>query len=114
MPKLPPDASLGARFHTIDQNSPEMKAALWAVEAMNKKPTLRKIHFEDQGQDFLWFNIDDAGMVQDAGPFQGWLWAGKTGRMTEIDGAEYFQFTEKGKPTSHIRYRVTKTETVEG
>jgi hypothetical protein len=36
-----------------------------------------KIHLEDHGQDFLWFIVDGTKVIE-AGPFQNWLWAGKT------------------------------------
>lgn len=36
----------------------------------------RRIHFEDQGQDFLWWDIDEDDVVVDCGPFQGSIWIG--------------------------------------
>lgn len=36
-----------------------------------------EIHFEDHGQDFLWWKLDEAGKVIDCGPFQGSIWCGK-------------------------------------
>ncbi|MCF6368310.1 hypothetical protein [Rhizobium halophilum] len=38
-----------------------------------------RFHFEDRGQDFLWWDVEDNGQgigkVVDAGPFQQSLWA---------------------------------------
>ncbi|MDL2332864.1 hypothetical protein [Brucella inopinata] len=38
-----------------------------------------RFHFEDNGQDFLWWDVEDLGdgigKVVDAGPFQAWAWA---------------------------------------
>jgi hypothetical protein len=36
-----------------------------------------KLHLEDHGQDFLWFIVEGSKVIE-AGPFQNWLWAGKT------------------------------------
>jgi hypothetical protein len=93
-----------------------LDAALAAVEVMQPRPTMRKIHFEDHGQDFLWFIVDETGKVQDAGPFQGWLWAGKTGKVKRAnDGRRYFVFPNPpvGNIAS-IKYPVTRTELVRG
>lgn len=40
---------------------------------------VKRIYFEDKGQDFLWWDIDTDPKhaypkVVDCGPFQGWLW----------------------------------------
>jgi len=38
-----------------------------------------RFHFQDNGQDFLWWDVEDQGggigKVVDAGPFQAWAWA---------------------------------------
>lgn len=38
-----------------------------------------RFHFEDRGQDFLWWDVKDDGRaigeVVNAGPFQAWAWA---------------------------------------
>jgi hypothetical protein len=63
---------------------------------------MRRIHFEDRGQDFLWFDIDSDGKVVDCGPFQAWLWVGKKGKLlTEPNGTQRF---------SRIRYAVIRVE----
>ncbi len=35
-----------------------------------------RIEFEDHGQDFLWWDLTDDGVVLDCGPFQGDVWCG--------------------------------------
>ncbi len=40
---------------------------------MNKRS---RIHFEDQGQDFLWWDINELDEVIDCGPFQASVWVG--------------------------------------
>lgn len=38
--------------------------------------TIKRITFEDRGQDFLWWEVDmETGRVVGCGPCQGWLWA---------------------------------------
>ena len=41
-------------------------------------PSLERRHrivtLEDRGQDFTWFEIDETGLIVDAGPFQAWMW----------------------------------------
>ena len=37
---------------------------------------LRTIEFEDHGQDFLEWDIDEEGKVVDSRPFQAWAWNG--------------------------------------
>lgn len=39
-------------------------------------PKITRIHFEDWGQDFLWWDIDPEGNVVDCGPFQASVWVG--------------------------------------
>ncbi|WP_336834387.1 hypothetical protein [Sphingobacterium siyangense] len=39
---------------------------------------MKKIHFEDNGQDFLWWEIDPDGVVVGCGPFQHNVWVGST------------------------------------
>lgn len=36
----------------------------------------QRIHFEDQGQDFLWWDIKELDEVIDCGPFQTSVWVG--------------------------------------
>lgn len=33
-----------------------------------------KVHFEDKGQDILWWVIDEGGVIVDAGPYQKEIW----------------------------------------
>lgn len=37
---------------------------------------MTKITLEDKGQDILWFRVNEAGIVEEAGPFQNELWKG--------------------------------------
>ena len=35
---------------------------------------ITKITLEDRGQDILWFRVNEAGLVEEAGPFQNDMW----------------------------------------
>ena len=35
---------------------------------------MTKITLEDKGQDLLWLRVNDAGLVEEAGPFQNEIW----------------------------------------
>lgn len=35
---------------------------------------ITKITLEDRGQDILWFRVNEAGLVEKAGPFQNEIW----------------------------------------
>lgn len=37
---------------------------------------MKVLHFEDRGQDFTWWRIDENGVVTDCGPFQSRTWVG--------------------------------------
>jgi hypothetical protein len=41
-----------------------------------KMAKVTRIHFEDHGQDFLWWDVDTSGKVIDCGPFQASVWVG--------------------------------------
>ena len=35
---------------------------------------MTKITLEDKGQDLLWLRVNEAGLVEEAGPFQNEIW----------------------------------------
>jgi len=43
---------------------------------VSQKSAVIRIHFEDNGQDFLWWDVDEHGNVLDCGPFQASIWVG--------------------------------------
>jgi hypothetical protein len=58
---------------------------------------MKTIVFEDCGQDFLEWDLDDEGTVIDCRPFQSWLWKGsriaypdplKVGDQPEVETSE--------------------------
>jgi len=80
---------------------------------MSKKQTVRRIHFDDQGQDFLTWDIDENGKVLECKPFMGGMWNGsivdfaflKEGRRLECDHPRVGR--------CGIKYRVVKIENLE-
>jgi hypothetical protein len=36
-----------------------------------------RLHFQDDGQDFLWWNVNSKGVVTSCEPFQSSIWNGK-------------------------------------
>lgn len=79
-------------------------------------PKHRKLHFEDQGQDFLWWEIDEHGKVVDCGPFQASVWVGsviiddsETG-LTEGDRPLFFS---KHGQELRLNYQIERIEEME-
>lgn len=40
------------------------------------KEAVKRIKFEDHGQDFTWWDVDEDGIVVGCGPFQAGIWCG--------------------------------------
>lgn len=67
------------------------------------RPTV--LHFEDKGQDFLWWEIDKNGLVVDCGPSQSWVWVGSTVDVSRIyDDDRVVHFTTKDCETTTLNY----------
>lgn len=56
-----------ANRHNRQQKRKEIQAA---------QAPVKRLHFEDQGQDFLWWDINQSDEVVDCGPFQASIWVG--------------------------------------
>ncbi len=71
-----------------------------------------RIHFEDQGQDFLRWDVDANGTVTDSWPFQASLWRGcRVLRHTELKIGDCVIFrSADGKRTSNVRYPIALIE----
>lgn len=63
-----------------------------------------KIKFEDNGQDFLWWELDNEGFVINAGPFQASVWVGSQVYMPEhIQPGDELDYIDKwGEPRTLI------------
>jgi hypothetical protein len=69
------------------------------------------IEFEDNGQDFLEWDIDSAGVVIACRPLQGWLWVGRQTIGTPKIG-ERIAIGSDGN-ASWIRYPVIRIEALQ-
>lgn len=92
-------------------------------KAPSTPPGKYRIHFKDEGQDFLYFILDSEGMVLDAQPFQGWHWSGRY--ITNLRRLLIWQQNDKMHPNVYskinaaidsndnfIRYPVIRVETL--
>lgn len=57
--------------------------------------TYTKIFFEDNGQDFLYWIIDDQGRVVSAGPFQNELWKDSVVDLNSLEPGEPLFFISR-------------------
>ena len=57
--------------------------------------TYTKIFFEDNGQDFLYWIIDDQGRVVSAGPFQNEIWRDNVVDLDSLEPGEPLFLTSK-------------------
>lgn len=72
------------------------------------------IHFEDHGQDFLDWIVDDKGTVIDVNPFQLSIWGGNQvlGIDTLQTGDQVHYISKHDGKAKYIRYPVERIETV--
>jgi len=70
---------------------------------------MQTIHFEDHGQDFLEWDIED-GAVVDCRPFQGWLWNGTKVHSTDIRPGLLLGITTTSGKRTRLRYPVERVE----
>lgn len=79
------------------------------------KAAVRKIHFADHGQDFLWWKVDEAGFVVDCGPFQASVWCDNVVLFARSLRPSYpvFIVTKQGE-ILEMNYQVEKVEDLTG
>lgn len=66
------------------------------------------IAFEDHGQDFLYWTVDETGKVVDCQPFQAFLWCLATvTNLEQLKPGKIVEITLHGEPNS-TRYPVTR------
>lgn len=70
-----------------------------------------RVHFEDQGQDFLRWDIEK-GEVVDCQPFQGWFWTGTKINTDEFGPGDFLDITLPNGDRTMLRYPVEKIENV--
>jgi hypothetical protein len=74
----------------------------------------KKIFFEDRGQDFLWWVVDDKGAVIDCGPFQATVWTKCTVLNHDrlfVGGGVLIKTPQEEKPLT-INYLIESIETL--
>ena len=76
-----------------------------------------RLHFDDQGQDFLYWELDGKGRVIGCGPFQADVWRGlHVLRHEALRPGEVVHYVRPGESTSqnHIRYPLRRVERFKG
>lgn len=69
-----------------------------------------KIHFEDKGQDLLWWELNDEGEVTNSN-MQEWLWKGcKVCNHVDIKQGDKVDFLNKSLEPRTCFYAVTKID----
>ena len=82
-----------------------------------KAPTPKRvrIHLEDQGQDFLWWDLEERDddysyAVVDCGPFQAWLWTEYFVEKKSVRKGHKPFISKDEKDGSFLNYPITKIE----
>ena len=63
------------------------------------------VHLEDQGQDFLEWDLQD-GVIVDSRPFQAWLWNGTRVHNTKIQPGDVLEITPRNERRTTLKYPV--------
>lgn len=72
---------------------------------------MQTIHFEDCGQDFLSWVLDEEGQVIDCQPCQGWVWNGSIVDLESVEIGECpLVITQSDSQQRYLNYRVVKIE----
>ncbi|PRY90615.1 hypothetical protein [Mongoliibacter ruber] len=78
---------------------------------------IKRLHFEDHGQDFLWWDLDKDGTVVNCGPFQQSIWIGsKLVNYSETvlkTGDRIFFVTNRNPDLMQLRYPIENIEEME-
>lgn len=76
-----------------------------------RRPGPHTIHFEDHGQDFLEWDVDEYGVVTDSRPCQGWVWKGSVLINNAQPGGIVAYVSPADGARHTIRYPVAKVVT---
>lgn len=66
------------------------------------------VHFVDDGQDFLEWDLDDDGKVIDCRPFQGWVWIGTIVRNKDIKPGDHLNIITRSGDHRTLFHAVEK------
>lgn len=85
----------------------------------SKKPAHQRIriHFEDHGQDFCWWELEDSGdgysyRIVDCGPFQARFWTKYRVAKDSVRVDKAPLVTRDQVTASNLKYRITRIERV--
>ncbi|WP_416192967.1 hypothetical protein [Nitrobacter sp. TKz-YC01] len=72
-----------------------------------------RIHLQDQGQDFLWWDLEDndddySYRVVDCGPFQAWFWKDYFVAKDSVKKGRQPLITKDQVSASRLKYPITK------
>lgn len=71
---------------------------------------MKKIHFDDQGQDLLWFIINtETELVESAGPFHNSVYEGAWIPNFNLKEGDFIEYSNKFGPGT-IKYPIVKIE----
>lgn len=107
------------RLKKAKQRQPQQRTVRPGEEHLDadalQKPHVR-YHFEDHGQDFLWFDVSEAGVVV-ACDMQEWVWKGclvANEPPTALKPGDHIQLYSRATGlVTTIRYPITKAEPAE-
>lgn len=77
-----------------------------AFQEWLEKTAKYKVEFEDDGQDFDYWWIDERGEILHSAPFQSSIWSGKFVFTNTIVEGEYLMFEETHKCLIHRTIKV--------
>ncbi len=76
---------------------------------------MKTLHLEDQGQDFLEFDINDENIIINTRPFQGWVWDGrKILNPKTVEAGDFLTLSKKDQHDKsdflELKYPVERVE----
>lgn len=79
-----------------------------------KAPKRVRIHLQDHGQDFLWWDLEECDdgcyRVTDCGPFQAWMWTQYFVDRDSVRKGKQPLITKDKIDCSPLKYPITRVE----
>lgn len=69
---------------------------------------MKTITFEDNGQDFLEWDVNEQGIVIDCRPFQKWMWCGCKVDIKSFNSGSHVNYLHPRVGAGQIKYRIEK------
>lgn len=74
----------------------------------------KRIELDDHGQDFLWWEIDDDGVVTGCGPMQGWVWVGvMVLNHADLEQGDVLHIQTQDGRTTTLNYRCREVQSLD-